>query len=285
MSFGIGAYAIVSLSADSFNEWRNGTALFFASIAAGLQYRALDKIQGEIKFSPSFLEVTASVTNRTIQVHRLKEIEASDPEPSGALREWAMRNLGIISPVLTTLYESSVGEALVRNINRKLNENLDMTTDTQPDVVFLPAISESIEAGMDDILESLAAAALTRAGSFQEVPGIYYVPAIQIGSNAYAFVAFSLNAVAMFMMVCLTIHNIMFRESPAFDISDIATLMYVVKNGESLNRDSDVGIKEWRGCSDDAMIGSSTAEIDISLKQVGPPSIWIHQTLLQIEHI
>lgn len=173
-------------------------------------------------FTPTLFNVYVSVANRTIHVQP-HSTAVDDPEPRGQMHEWAPRQLQAAAQTSTTLYVSTIGEAMGTNIRRHLNNA--STSFVEPRDDALPAIEDSVQAALDDILVGFGGFALTQSGNYSAVDVTYEVSAIRIGTRGFAGAILVVNAVGLVVVFALTTWTRLFSRSPAFDFADLGGMV------------------------------------------------------------
>jgi hypothetical protein len=264
--------AVVAWSVGSCCNTNNGSAPFILSIAAGKSYSALDKLQCQIYFQPTLFDVRVSVRNRTIHVEPQRNIVVSDPEPRGMLREWTLRDLQSLPEVQSTLYVSTIGEALRANAINYMNmTTVDLSGSRHEGII--PAIETSFAAVIDDILLSLAGFALTQPGSWDhEVNVKFAISSIRLGSWRYAYPLFAMNIMALIAIGLVAVHSRMFAESSAFDFTDLFAMAAAASNGtdtQDMAADN-ADLTQWNGDPTDRMLISTRLCVNQGLESSRP---------------
>jgi hypothetical protein len=267
--------AVVAWSVGSCCNTNNGTAPFLLSIAAGQSYAALDKLQCQIYFQPTLFDVNVSVSNRTIHVEPQRRIVVSDPEPRGMLREWTLRDLQSLPEVQSTLYVSTIGEALKANAINYMNmTTLDLSAIQHEGII--PAIETSLTAVIDDILLSLAGFALTQPESWDNDLSVRFaISSVRLGSWRYTYPLFVVNVMALIAIVLIATHLRMFAKSPAFDFTDLFAMAAAASNGgdtQDMATDN-ANLTEWNGDPTDRMLTSTKLYVHQGLESNRPIAI------------
>lgn len=261
--------SVVAFSAGSSGGFQNGTGPFFLSMVAGQSYSFLNQTQCAIVFTPSVLNVTVSVANRTIQVSPETDSTAvTDPEPRGELREWALRALQALSMVQTTLYVSMIGEAFANNIVTKVGDP-SFNRMAQHNQTIIPAIEDAVEAVMDDIFSALGGYSLTQPGGFSsDQPATYEASAAQIGTWEFHIALLIINLAALTTILVVTVYTRVFDDSPAFDFADLGALVAGVSNGFTNAERRGIAaakLTEWRGDPADPALRTLALQLDCKL--------------------
>ena len=265
--FGPSPAAIVAWSAGSCCGLTNGTSPYIVSIAAGDYYMFLNNLQCELFFAPAAMDVSVSVSDRTIRVVPQGENTGiEDPEPRGQLRQWALRDLFTLPMIESNLYVSTIGEALRTNIVNKL-DSPSLNVSQPYNAAILPAVEDALEAAMDEILLSLGGAALTQPGSYDTLNTSFHISVIHIGSRKYILALFAINVPAMMLICLLSIYTRLFMASPAFDFADLGGMVAGVSNA-SAGTGEDVlspNLKGWNVDPADPLLRRSVLAIDSRL--------------------
>ncbi|KAF2622369.1 hypothetical protein BU25DRAFT_211599 [Macroventuria anomochaeta] len=130
-------------------------------MVAGSKYTQLSWTQCEIAFEPSLFTVDVSLVNATIKVSRVEHAQVGDLDPALNLRSAAMDNYWL-SYVTAARGTSNVGDAFMESI-KSLRTNRSVWSDIHaPDYrsLVLDAITESVDAVIDDSLVALGSLAL-----------------------------------------------------------------------------------------------------------------------------
>lgn len=266
---------VVAWSAGSCCNTNNGTAPFHLSIVAGKRYGAFDKVQCQINFRPTSFDVSVFVSNRTIRVRPLHDAVVSDPEPRGMLREWMIRDLQSLPEVQSTLYVSTIGEALKADAINLLNKPTLNVSDLQRDNI-LPATETSVAAAIDDILSSLAGSAFTQSESWESKSDVSFaISSIRIGLWRYTYPLFVINIIALATIALVAIRSRMFAESSAFDFTDLFAMAAAASNGTIAQDEtfSGANLTRWNGDPSDRVLSHATLDIDQCLEPSRPLAI------------
>ena len=202
---------------------------YYIAIAAGASYSELDKIQCELIFQPTSFEVRVSKTSSTITVVPTNAT-CPDPEPRGILRSKVMDGLNKISMVATFLYVSTVGGALVQNINnlqaQQSSQNVlgNLDPKSASNATILAAVSDSVAAMVDDLLMSFAGAALTLSNETSSTSVTAEHAAIAIGSKIYIFAIVIINVALLLVVTTATLWTHGWAQLPLFDFTDLACM-------------------------------------------------------------
>lgn len=276
-AFGRTPADVVSFSAGSEGTTRSGKPPFYLSVAAGTNYAMLDKVQCELTFTPTVFNVTVSVRNRTIQVFpdpiQNDSSEIEDPNPSGELREWSLKALQTLTMVQTTMYVSTVGEALGNNIRTKLGRP-SIKLEAGPDQAALPAMQESIEAGMDDILSYISGASLAN-GSAANISVNLQHEVVRVGTPRYLATLFIVNLALLVAVCVMTFWTKGFCDSPVFDFSDFGAMTAATRLGEAGEKAHDRGqnVPNWDGDPSDRLLRDTKLQIDSAGAQFSSPTV------------
>ena len=250
-NFGNAATDVVAWRAESCYDFYNGTGPYYIALAAGAGYGFLDKLQCEIDFTPSRISVSMAVRDKAIVVSPVANDSLvswdlpTNPEPRGMLKRWTIRDLQAIMELQATLYVSPIGLALQQNILRKLNLVSFNASDPFHDE-YLPALEESFEALLDNILEAYAAAALSHSDSYDlDLLHQVDVVGIHVGSRGYIIALFILNVAALVAIMSVVVMNQFFAASQSFDLADLGAMIAAVSNADTHERES--GLVNWNG--------------------------------------
>jgi hypothetical protein len=266
---------VVAWSVGSCCNKNNGTAPFILSIADGKSYAALDKLQCQIYFRPTLFDVSVSVSNRTIRVEPQRNIVVPDPEPRGMLREWTLRDLQSLPEVQSSLYVSTIGEALRANAINYMNmTTLDLSGPQHEGIIL--AIETSFAVVIDDILLSLAGFALTQPGSWDNDFNVKFaISSVRLGSWRYAYPLFAMNIIALIAIVFIATHLRMFAESSAFDFTDLFAMAAAASNGTDTQdvATGNANLTQWNGDPTARMLTSTRLHVNQGLKSSRPIAI------------
>lgn len=126
----------------------DNTSTYYVGIAAGSNYTQYNNTQCQLFFEPKRFAVNVSAVDLSISVQPLGNAE--DPEPRGLLRSKVMDALNTISMVQTTLYVSTLGEALKTNLeNYKYRLARSSNETVKQDDIVLAAMEQSMVAMAD----------------------------------------------------------------------------------------------------------------------------------------
>lgn len=257
-------YSLVSLGLDGENMVAMGSTNsdnltdYYLAIAASAPYAELNQIQCQVSFSPTKFAVNVSTINATISVVPLDKFD--DPEPRGLLRSRVMDSLNVISMVQTTLYVSTVGEALESNVRNYVSwatgsSKLGSATHSQ----ILAAVKASVQAMADDILESFAAAALTQPESVQLDPVHFTAKGVEIGEYPYIIAILAYQTLALIGVVAALLLTKFWSSTPAFDFTDLGALSTAISLGAKPNDGAvSKATRGWQGEPDHAALGMLT---------------------------
>jgi hypothetical protein len=266
---------VVAWSVSSCCNTNDGTPPFILSIATRKSYAALDKLQCQIYFQPTLFNVRVSISNRTIHVEPQRNIVVSDPEPRGMLREWTLRDLQSLPEVQSSLYVSTIGEALRANAINYMNiTTLDLSGPQHKGIIL--AIETSLAAVIDDILLSLAGFALTQPGSWDNDSNVKFaISSVRLGSWRYAYPLLAINIIVSIAIVLIATHLRMFAKSSAFDFTDLFAMAAAASNGTD-TRDmatGDASLTQWNGDPTARMLTSTRLHVNQGLESNRPIAI------------
>lgn len=130
----------------------DNTSTYYVGIAAGSNYTQFNNTQCQLFFEPTRFDVNVSAIDLSISVQPLGKA-SKDPEPRGLLRSKVMDALNTISMVQTTLYVSSLGEALKTNVEnyqyRMARLSKETVTQQASREIVLAAMEQSMVAMAD----------------------------------------------------------------------------------------------------------------------------------------
>lgn len=248
------------------------TSRYFVALAAGHDYAQLNMIQCELLFHPTIFNISVSNTSSTITV--VPTTSCLDPEPRGILRSRVMDSLNRLTMVVTSLYKSTVGEALLSNIQNfqiQLPHYSTIGSATPGDAsndTILAAVAESITAMADDILMSFAAAALTLPNATSYTTLKADIAAIQIGSTSYIIAILIINLTALLAIIGAAIYTRCWSQLPLFDHTDLACVSAGIAAGAArsqadLTRSTRV-LAHWNGDPQDRVLGKMAVHLEMS---------------------
>jgi hypothetical protein len=193
------------------------------AIAAAGSYITLNQTQCTVEFVPRAFEVSANLTSQTIIVDPLLDVNnMTDIEPSGKLANNVMWSLNLLSRMTPSLYESTLGNTLQKNINTLLaRPDLAMTNET----ATLLAISDSFTAMLDDILVAFGSSQLGIANSSTSTPVSVVLPAVQIGQDKYIFAAAGVNLCLLLLLLEEGVRTKFWHALPLFDYGNIKAVV------------------------------------------------------------
>jgi len=261
VAWGDDANDVVSLSAGGCCGFRNGNPPYQVVFAAGSSNLVLNQVQCEVDFTPTIFNVSVSVANRTVLVSKaIGETPFYDPEPRGELREWALKALMDMSIVSTTLYRSIVGDAFGSNMQNTFGETpFDLKTAKQ--AAALPAIEQSLEAALDNILVSLATASFA-SSSLAKVETTFHIESLRIGTSSYALAIFLTNAIVLVAVIAVSLYTKLFDTSTAFDFADLGSVIVGVSNSNGQVNGAEHEVKRWRGDPTEPSLQNVILELD-----------------------
>ncbi|SMR48023.1 unnamed protein product [Zymoseptoria tritici ST99CH_3D1] len=274
-AFGSGS-RLVAVTARNVVE-RTDRRLLLAIAANGaysLQGTTLDKIQCEVIFSPTRYDIAVSPLNRTISVQPRNDTNtlAKDPDPTGALKTRALSEIEDVSRTETTIWTSTIGDALVGNFatfwasttqpgikHASLPISIPKTTSYEDRVakMTLYSVEQSLTAMLDDILLRMSLAAISRTQgtdgvSDAEVVGT--VAAVRIGDAKYVYANFTVHILALILVVAVGMWQGWWKTTPRFDYADAVGLVVKVAVGQGGQKAEGsaegLGLEGWDGDHD-----------------------------------
>lgn len=164
--------------------------------------------------------------------------------------------------VQTTLYTSTVGEALQSNVRNYVSwaTNSQGSLQSANDIQVLAAVTNSMEAMVDDILQSFAAAALTQLGAFEQQKVLFTAGGVEIGEYPFIIAILVYQFLALIGVVGALVFSRFWFHTPAFDYSDVGTISTAAHLGANPHNTSLWGVvKNWRGEPGDNALGLLSA--------------------------
>lgn len=164
--------------------------------------------------------------------------------------------------VETTLYTSTVGQSLQANVRNYVSSLADgqgiIRDPSSADIVV--AVTESVEAMVDDILQSFASAALTQPGAFQQDDVLFTAVGVTIGEYPFIIALLVYQFLALICVVVALMLSNFWLATPVFDYRDVVAISTAAHLGAS-PRHSELwsGLRDWRGESDHASLGRVSA--------------------------
>ena len=256
VAFGMDAIAVIgSTNSDKLKE-------YYIAIAAGPrgEYSFLNKIQCQLYFKPTNFQVQVFNQNFTVRVAPLGPTQ--DPEPRGLLRSKVMNSLNIIGMIETSLYASTVGEALADNIENMSQRNYG-TPDRRDNATILAAVEDAITAIADDILVAYGSLALAYDGNTMEINGTMTVQAVQIGSTTFICVVFALNLIGLCFVIGASIFTRCWADATVFDYNDVSSVAVGATLGEKGTLEGPSSLEAWNGAPTSAIFKSTSAKLTI----------------------
>ena len=164
--------------------------------------------------------------------------------------------------VQTTLYTSTVGEALRANVKNYVYAKTDGdgTVGDVTNAQVLAAVTDSMEAMVDDILQSFAAAALTQPGAFEKQEVLFMAGGIEIGEYPFIIATLVYQFLALIGVVAALVLSKFWSRTPAFDYSDIGTISAAAHLGANpQNAGLWTSVRHWKGEPDDSSLNLLSA--------------------------
>jgi len=239
----------------------DAVSAYYISIAAGSNYQPLNQSQCRFTFEPTTFAVNVSAINGTVIVKPVGS--APDPEPRGMLRSKLMDAINTISMVQTTLYVSTVGEALMSNVDNYLARESGMkaTGGNATEQQTLAALTDSMQAMADDILVSFASAALARTDSSQTTQVHFEALGIEIGSRGFIIAIVACNLMALLLLFATAIVTKFWSHAPAFDFADLGALSAAVALEPEREPKVAMLLDRWEGNAQDPVVGRLMARL------------------------
>ncbi|KAI9857503.1 MAG: hypothetical protein M1813_008253 [Trichoglossum hirsutum] len=255
---------------DYVNKTRPPFSKAFTSLAAGSDYKNLDKIQCSISMIPTNFSVDVHILKRTVTVtpqnDSLSSAGITDIEPSGFIANSASSVMGFMTLTDTTLYSSVLGIMLQRNIGNVQQQHGNSKT-TKADM--LQGVAECVQVLIDDHLLATASAQLIIAKDFITIPSNVSTNAFSIGQRSYAIIVVALNALIILIFTAEAARNRCWQSLPKFNFTDIKSVIIASSLGghdvgnavsDAVNARSD-----WIGDPSDSTAGA--VEVILSLRQ------------------
>lgn len=122
-------------------------------------------------------------------------------EPSGNLSHAATRHLELISNDHTNLYQSLLGNSLVRSISDFNISQVNATVSPTEGNATIAGLTNSVVAIMDDVLGGYSSAQLEVGNSSRSVEAVITTLALRIGQGVYIWAALAIDFVVAAAMV------------------------------------------------------------------------------------
>ncbi|KAH0566072.1 hypothetical protein GP486_000537 [Trichoglossum hirsutum] len=237
------------------------------SLAAGSNYKRLDKVQCSISMIPASFSIDVNTLERTITVTpQSRGSSVADIEPSGFIANSAASIIGFMTLTDATLYSSVLGTMLqsnIDNVQQKHGSSAATAEDT------LEGVAECLQVLIDDHLLATASAQLIIAKDIITVPATISYRAFSVGQKAYAITVVVINALVVLAFIVEAVRTWCWRDLPKFNFKDIKSVAiasslggYDVGNavGDAVSARSD-----WVGDPGDRTAGS--VEVMLSLDE------------------
>jgi hypothetical protein len=145
------------------------------------------------------------------------------------------------------------------------------------DGTALPAIQESIQAAMDDILSYLSGASLV-SGDATEVPGTLEHKVVRVGTPRYLATLFILNIALLLAACIMKFMTKGFCDTPLFNFSDLGAITAATRLSESEDRGERThyggqSLPGWDGDLKDRLLRDTKLQIDNVGAQHSSPSV------------
>jgi hypothetical protein len=236
------------------NQVGRGDRRQLLAIAANKGYKSLDKIQCEVAFRPTTFTVAVHPINRTISVH--PKTGADDPDPTDTLRDHALSNIESIAKTETTIWTSTVGNALTTSFktlwaSQYGSESIPSDiSDGRRRNTTLRAVELSLEAMLDDVLVRMTSAAIARDQDVKETETRGMVAAVRIGGSAYVYANLGIHILALFLVFVVALLHQFWSQTTVFDYADpIALAMGVCIESKATEGSTldELHLKDWDG--------------------------------------
>jgi hypothetical protein len=235
------------------NKTRPSLSQAYTSIASGSMNTNLNNTQCSITMVPSSLSADVDTRTRTIKATpQLSIHQVADIEPSGFIADSASLVLGVMASVDTTLYTSTLGTILQRNIDNVLQQHNHSTTTEQN---TLQGVAESLQALIDDYLFSTASAQLMVSKDSSPTSTTISQVAFSVGQRGYAITIVILNAAVILCFVFEALRSRYWSHLTRFNYADIKSVIAASALGV---RDVGVTASEFHHGRGSVWIGDSS---------------------------
>ena len=208
------------------SEARDGRNIIAVAAGSNL-YQQLNQTQCEVIFTPTAFNVTVNKSKHAIIVQPHDSAEAHPIEPTGHLKQNAIRSINLLARMSPSLYVSVLGETLKRNVARMqiqkphLNQSEAVTS----------AVAESFTAIADDILAAYGASQISNARETTSGTVTGVVKAIQIGQSRYRNLAFALNCLFNLVVAFEALKTRFWHRLTKFNYLDIKSVVIASSAG------------------------------------------------------
>lgn len=164
--------------------------------------------------------------------------------------------------VEATLYTTTVGESLKTNARNYVSSLTNGTEEIRQasNEEVLAAVTDSVEAMVDDILQSFASAALTQPGAFEQSDVLFTAFVVEIGEYPFIIAVIVYQFLALIGVVAALIISKFWKRVPVFDYSDIASMSTAAYLGSSTGKGGISGIlRDWDGDPDHVSLNDISA--------------------------
>ena len=203
------------------------------AIAGDGQYSDYQNVQCEIVFTPTSFQVSVNTTQQTINVTESKDLKSppQDIETTGDLMFNTVISLDLLSRISSNIGVSALGDPILKNRDAYAARHGTSTADAK-----LPALEDSIQAMMDDLLVAFGAVQLGIAAEYSQEAftttslwGTY--KGIQIGSTSYIFASLVISVALLFIFVCEAARTRLWRQVIIFSFDDKKSLVVAASTG------------------------------------------------------
>lgn len=202
------------------------------SIAANGYYKPYDSIQCTIDWAPTTFNISVNATSQTIVVDPLETQTQNEFDRRGYLISNTMASLGLLAQSAASPYYETTGESLMNNW-QTYNKSLTTTLgDSSP----IPAVQDSFDAMIDDILVAFGAAQLVWQfgnGSYGTVNTTLSseYSAIRLGEDNYIYATLAVNLLILIIAIEEMIRTRNWKHLDLLDYLDLKSVIVAVSAG------------------------------------------------------
>jgi hypothetical protein len=249
-----------------------GIRIMYMAIATGDNYPNLNATQCVITWTPTLFSIEVDNLQRLITVKPLSGENVEDIDPTGAIAYAAAATAGALSMIDTTYYTSVLGDMFEDNVANVLLQQTDESNETKT----LRAISETLEALVDDALVATASAQLIILQETETTPVVARLQALQIGQKSYIYAIAGVNAAILTFLCIEAIRSKGWRGLPRFNFANTKSVVVGSSNGgiavanaleDEYHRLHPGHKRVWHGDPDDRTVGK--IEVILSRTQRG----------------
>jgi hypothetical protein len=266
-------FAVVGFDEDSLavlsckqSQPKGGTKMII--IVAGNSYPFLNMTQCFVTFTPTMFAVEVDVQDRLIHVQPQHNMSDDAFDPTGGLATTLVNQLNSLSMIATTMYTSTVGDALMANLNSSMNAT--STVDDKYEV-----LGQSFAVMFDDLLTFIGSSQFflpfNGDGDYTLSDAGVTMQAVQVGETAYVIATFILCMVLILLVIEEAIRTVGWRQLPRWDLTDPTCLVLAgaVAGNDLLSRVEERELRSGRGVwSGDGREGLGGARLRLGQKVV-----------------